>query len=216
MNLIIGNGKSPTKKEINFLRKIGFDKIFCADGGANYTFKNKIIPDFIIGDLDSIDHKVYEYYKDKSKIIHIKRQNDTDIEKVIKFLISQKEKKALILGGTGNRIDHTICNLSIVYKYFNKIELSILHENTVLTPLKGEHTYNSFKGEIVSLFGFDKELRVTTMGLKYKLNNKLLAFGVNESLSNVSKGKHFTINAEKGIVFVIRNYENMKKYDLLF
>ncbi|MCK9280350.1 MAG: thiamine diphosphokinase [Melioribacteraceae bacterium] len=216
MNLIIGNGKTPVKKEINYLGEIGYDTIICADGGANYTYKNKIIPDFIIGDLDSIDKNVYKYYKDKSKIIHIKRQNDTDIEKVIKFLISKKEKKALLIGGTGDRIDHSICNLSIICKYFNQIEISILHENTFLIPIKGMHTYKSFKGEIVSLFGFDKKLRVTTKGLKYKLNNDSLVFGVNESLSNISTANNFTINAEKGIVFVIRNYEKMKKYDLLF
>lgn len=216
MNIIIGNGKCPPKKEINYLRRIGYDRIICADGGANYTFKNKIIPDYIIGDLDSIDKEVHEYYKDKSKIIRIKRQSDTDIEKVIKFLISKKEKKAIILGGTGDRIDHTLCNLSIIYKYYRMIKLSLLHENTLLIPITGEEIFKSFKGEIVSLFGFDKKLRVTTKGLKYKLNNESLLFGINESLSNVSNAANFTVNAEKGIVFVVRNYEDMKKYDLFF
>jgi len=211
MNIIIGNGKCPAKKEINFLKNIGYERIICADGGANYTFKNKIIPDYIIGDLDSINKEVYDYYQDRSKIIQIKRQNDTDIEKVIKFLISKKEKKAIILGGTGDRIDHTICNLSIICKYFSKIKLSLLHENNLLLPLRGEETFKSFKGELISLFGFEKRGRVTTKGLKYRLNNESLVFGINESLSNVSTANNFSINAEKG-----RNYEDMKKYDLIF
>mgnify|MGYP000846755196 FL=1 len=216
MNIIIGNGKCPKKKEINYLKGIGYERIICADGGANYTFKNKIIPDYIIGDLDSINREVYKFYKDKSKIIQIKRQNDTDIEKVIKFLISKKEKMAIILGGTGDRIDHTICNLSIIYKYFSKIKLSVLHENTILIPISGEKSFKSFKGELVSLFGFDKRGRVTTKGLKYRLNDEPLVFGINESLSNVSTTNNFTINSQGGILFLVRNYEDMKKYDLFF
>ena len=31
-----------------------YDYIICADGGANHLYKMDIIPDYIIGDLDSV------------------------------------------------------------------------------------------------------------------------------------------------------------------
>ncbi|MCK7517698.1 MAG: hypothetical protein MZV64_08270 [Ignavibacteriales bacterium] len=53
--LIIANGKSPTKKVVEYFYSKGFNTIICADGGANSARKLGIIPDFIIGDLDSAD-----------------------------------------------------------------------------------------------------------------------------------------------------------------
>ena len=40
---------------------------FCADGGANFAFQYGKVPEMIIGDLDSIEKKVLEYYKNKNR-----------------------------------------------------------------------------------------------------------------------------------------------------
>ena len=50
--IIIANGKSPSKKVVNYFLEKGFNTIICADGGANSAKKLGIIPDFIIGDFD--------------------------------------------------------------------------------------------------------------------------------------------------------------------
>ncbi|HQF43465.1 MAG TPA: hypothetical protein PK073_11205 [Ignavibacteriaceae bacterium] len=46
--LIIANGKSPTKKIIEYFIKKGFTSLICADGGANSARKLNLLPDFII------------------------------------------------------------------------------------------------------------------------------------------------------------------------
>jgi len=38
------------------------DYVLCADRGADYAFKMGIVPDCIIGDMDSISPEVWEYY----------------------------------------------------------------------------------------------------------------------------------------------------------
>ena len=55
--IIIGNGKSPRKEVIKYLLRKDYSTVICADGGANSAKKLGIIPDFIIGDLDSICDK---------------------------------------------------------------------------------------------------------------------------------------------------------------
>ncbi len=78
----------------------------------------KLVPDVIIGDLDSISAEALKEFKSVSKIIRLKRQNDTDVEKCLKYAISHKYDEALLVGATGNRLDHTFCNLGIVLKFF--------------------------------------------------------------------------------------------------
>ena len=212
--IIIANGKSPSKKVVNYFFEKGFNKIICADGGANSAKKIGIIPNFIIGDLDSIDLSSKNYFKDKSTIIQIRRQNDTDVEKCLKFAIKKGFKEAILLGVTGDRLDHTICNLGIVIKFFSKIKIYLAAESSFLTPINNDRTIKSKIGETISIYAFDNKTRITSIGLKYKLQNTALPFGVRESTSNVSISNEVKLFVSGGIVFVIRDFNFMKKHDL--
>lgn len=212
--IIIANGKSPTKKVVDYFVNKGFSAIICADGGANSAKKFGIIPNFIIGDLDSISLSTLNYFKNKSTIIQIKRQNDTDVEKCLKFAIKKGFKEAILLGVTGDRLDHTICNLGIVIKFFNRIKILLAAESSFLTPINKMTTFKSKIGETISIYGFDKKTKITSSGLKYKLHNTMLPFGIKESTSNVTVSNIVELNVKGGIVFIIRDFNLMKKYDL--
>ena len=112
--IIIANGDSPKRGIIKYLLKNGAESIIAADGGANTSFKLGIVPDFIIGDFDSVKPKVKKYFADKSELIHIERQDDTDVEKALKFAIEKQYKTVYLLGGTGDRLviirSHAVCD----------------------------------------------------------------------------------------------------------
>ncbi len=212
--IIIANGKSPSKKVVEYFITKGFSTIICADGGANSAKKIGIIPDFIIGDLDSVEPNTIKHFKNQSTIIQYKRQNDTDVEKCLKFAISKKYKEAVLLGVTGNRLDHTICNLGIVIKFFDKIKIYLSAENSFLSAYKKSISFKSNVGETISLYAFDKKTFITSTGLKYPLIKSNLAFGEKESTSNVSISDKVGLKINGGIVFVIRDFNFMKKHDL--
>jgi thiamine pyrophosphokinase len=212
--IIIANGKSPSKKVLGYFYSKGFNSIICADGGANSAKKLGIVPDFIIGDLDSISLSTLKYFKNKSTIIQIKRQNDTDVEKCLKFAIKKGFKEAILLGVTGDRLDHTICNLDIVIKFFNKIKTYLTAESSFLSPINNDTTIKSEIGETISIYAFDKKTIITSIGLKYRLNKSSLQFGVRESTSNVSISNEVKLKVSGGIIFVIRDFNFMKKHDL--
>jgi len=188
--------------------------LLCADGGADSALRLGLTPAFIIGDLDSISKEAIKKFKKTSEIIQYKRQNDTDVEKCLKFAIKNKYDEALLIGVTGNRLDHTICNLGIVLKFFTKINLSLLAENSYLKPYTGEVLLKTQKGEIISLYGFDKKTKIISEGLKYPLKNISLPFGEKESTSNVSTSNSIQLKIRNGIIFIIRDFNFIKKYDL--
>ncbi len=212
--IILANGKPPRKNLITYFQKNGFETLICADGGANFALKLGLIPDYIIGDLDSADKSVLNKFKTKSTIINYKRQNDTDVEKCLKFAIKNKFKEALLVGVTGNRLDHTFCNLGIVLKFFNQINISLIAENSYLKAYSGKLELKTFKGETISFYGFDKKTKITSQGLKYPLKNIALPFGERESTSNITTSNLLRLSISNGVIFIIRDFNTMRKHDL--
>ena len=212
--IILANGKPPQKSVVRFLMKKDFNTLICADGGSNSAKKLNLIPDFIIGDLDSSKESTLQYFNKKSKIIRITRQNDTDVEKCLKFAIKNKVGEAVLLGVTGDRLDHTFCNLGIVIKFFDKIKLNIIAENSFLTAYKSTAQLKTLPGETISIYGFDSTTRIISKGLKFPLKNIALPFGQRESTSNVALSNNVNLRITGGVIFVIRDYNVMKKNDL--
>lgn len=212
--IILANGEPPKKSVIDFLDKKGYSTLICADGGSNSALKLDLIPDYIIGDLDSIKPETYDYFYDKCKIIKIRSQNDTDVEKCLKFAINQKFEEAILIGATGERLDHTFCNLGIVLKFFNKIKIKILHKKSLLEAYTGKIILTAIPGEIISIYGFDEKTKIKSAGLKYPLKNISLPFGKKESTSNVATRKKVELEIKNGKVFIIRDFEMMSKYGL--
>ena len=212
--IILANGIPPKKQVYNFLKKSGFETLFCADGGAESALKLKIIPQYIIGDFDSINPETLNYFKNKSVLIKIKRQNDTDVEKCLKTAINKNFEEVILLGAAGSRLDHTFCNLGIVLKFFNRIKIQIVHQKSVLSAYSGDVKFNTIPGEIISVYGFNRRTTITSWGLKYPLKNSPLPFGERESTSNVALKEEIRLKIKGGIAFVIREYEKMKKNGL--
>jgi thiamine pyrophosphokinase len=199
---------------INYLYRSGYTQLICADGGANKAYQLKLIPSVIIGDLDSIYSGTLKHFSGKTKIIKIVRQDDTDVEKCLKYLIKKNISDVILLGVTGDRLDHTFCNLGIVLKFYDKIRIRIIAENSVLVPISGKIKIKTNPGEVISFYGFDVKTKITTKGLKYPLKKECLPFGVRESTSNVAIKDEIELDIVDGIIFMIREFNVMKKYGL--
>ena len=213
--IVLANGQPPSKKVFDYLNSIGYDKLICADGGANSAFKYEFLPDYIIGDLDSIKPEIYDYYYDKCEIIQVTRQNDTDVEKCLKFAYKNKFKDIILLGATGDRLDHSFCNLGITLKFFDKVRIRVIHQRSILSVHQGVATLKTIPGETISIYGLDTKTKFESEGLKYPLKNFSLPFGMKESTSNIAITNEVRLRIKGGKAFVIRDFNVMRKNGLL-
>lgn len=115
---IILNGEIKNYDYINsVILKGSYDYIICSDGGANHAYSMNIVPDYIIGDLDSVNENIIEYYKSK-KVKFEKfptKKDETDTELCIELSDKLKAKEIHLIGALGGRIDHTIANINLLY-----------------------------------------------------------------------------------------------------
>ncbi len=214
--LILANGKPPSKSVITFLqKKAGYEFLICADGGANTAFRLGLKPDVIIGDLDSIEDEIKKYFEKEVIVKKINRQNDTDVEKCLKFAVKKKFSNAILLAGTGDRLDHTIANLSIALKYFEKINVQILHQKSMLKIITSKNKIKTTIGEQISLFAFDEKTLFSSKGLKYPLRNISLPFGKKEGASNEAITNEVEIDVKNGKAFLIREFKIMKEFGFI-
>ena len=212
--IILANGKPPAKSVLTFLKRKGYSTLICADGGANAARKINLLPDFIIGDLDSVTMDTLKYFTGKSEIIGNKQQNDTDVEKCIKYAIKKRLDNIVLTGVTGDRLDHTFCNLGIVLKFSRLAMLRIIAEDSLLAPYSGNVNMKTCSGETISLYGFNSKTRIISEGLYYPLKNISLPFGIKESTSNLAVGKEVKLKISGGVIFVIRDFKTIIKHDL--
>ncbi len=200
--LIICNGEMPSTKLLSPLLKKK-PLIVCADGGANKVRPFGIIPDYIIGDLDSITQKTRLYFS-SVPIIHISDQNSTDLEKVIEFLLTSKIPSATIIGATGERPDHTMSNFSILLKYHKRIALRFFDERCTVEIIQKKIRFKAQIGQQISLVPMGKCSGITTKGLKYPLKNESLELGVREGSSNEASASSVDVAVRSGSLLLFK------------
>ena len=178
--------------------------IICCDGAVNNLVNHGLKPTHIIGDMDSISPELKKNYEDM--LIHIADQNENDRRKALNWLEENGAKKAIILGATGKRDDHSLANIFTLLQYPSKLNLTIYTDYGIFSVVKGDQKFDSFTGEQVSLFSTDNTIEITSTHLKYNLNNKKLTnlyYGsLNESINDV-----FTISISHGKILVYQVFK---------
>jgi len=184
------------------------DVILCADGGANRARERGIVPDFIVGDLDSILPETRAAFA-PAQFIHRPSQDATDLEKTLQFAVEQKIQQVLLLGVTGLRFDHQIGNLNIAEKFCDRLGIE-MHDDFgvgvfLQTREREAHLrLAAFVGQQISLFAFRRAEGIVTAGLKYPLQDEALEWAVRDGLSNETIAEQVEIRLKKGALFVYR------------
>jgi len=204
--LIILNSKLPRKNVLDKFLKL-FKYIICADGGANRIKKLNIIPDIIIGDLDSVSDKTIIYYSSRGvEIRKIDEQETTDFEKSLIYCLTKKIKECVVFGATSSRADHTLNNFSILKRYYKKIKLKIIDDKYEIFCINKSIKFDYKKGSIISFLGFPVARKIITKGLKYPLNNEDLELGKREGTLNLSVTKSIDIKFKEGDLLIFRRH----------
>ncbi len=175
--------------------------VIAADGGATYLSEQGVVPDFIIGDMDSVERIPLG-----ENVIRLPTEkDDTDTMAALRFGMEKGCEVFVIFGGTGGRLDHTISNLqSLVFLAERGKRGYLVDKDVVITALKdGIISFDKTENGIVSVFSAcGKAEKVCIEGLKYELKDAMLEASYPIGVSNCFIGQKSSISVEKGVLFV--------------
>lgn len=180
--VIIGNGEFPRKEYPRYLIKSA-DLVVCCDRGAEKfirssksLFGSKRLPDFVVGDMDSLSPALRKQLGDR--VIHIAEQDDNDQTKAFRFIMENIPDvgSIRILGATGLREDHTIGNMSLLMEYAKTFDLSgidveMVSDYSTVFAITNSSELHVGEGRRFSIFTPDNSLKIKSRGLKWPLDN---------------------------------------------
>lgn len=206
--IIVSGGSSPSRELlIEELKRETF--IICADSGANCLYRYNIVPNYLIGDFDSIEPSVLNHYERQNCCI-LRYPKDKDYTDTQLALYKAKELGAseiVFLGCTGSRIDHTLGNLGLLLDCLkNGITAYIKDDNNVISITdKGVELVGN-KGDYFSLIAYNSPVEgLNISGAKFDLKDYFLNIGDPLTLSNEFINTKVSIDFQKGVMLIIKS-----------
>lgn len=154
-----------------------------ADGGGDGIGAAGLVPDAIIGDLDSLSDA--RAWAERTRVIPIEEQDTTDFQKALYSTIAPV---TLALGMTGKRLDHTLAALSAVLEVARERKVLLVDEVDVALAVSGPFAFTAAAGERVSIHPLLPIRFEGSTGLAYSLENLLLEPGGRLGTSNAAMG----------------------------
>lgn len=205
--VIISGGNIQNGFALDFLRKIKKERegktlrLIGADRGLEFFMETGITPDLAVGDFDSLSPEGIRYLEGTEKMETVRlrpEKDDSDTQSAVNLAMQQGAKDILLLGATGNRVDHLMANLGLLVLGREKgVHIAMADKNNYMCLVESGTVLSRRRqfGKYVSFFPVGGDVKELTLeGFKYPLDKHWLR--VSDSGLTVSN----EISAEKAQV----------------
>ena len=185
-------------------------KVVCADGGARHLRPLGLIPDAIIGDMDSLGPDEEKYFEERgSRIIRYPEEKDeTDTQLALEYALTMNPEEVWIFGALGGRIDHTLANISLLVLSAKKgVRTKLIDEWCEVFLVTGPSVIEGEAGQTVSLLPLSSRVTgITLEGFAYPLKDGTMEVGIPYGVSNRLLEDRGVISVASGYLLVVRYF----------
>ena len=179
------------------------DYIIATDAGYEYVQVQGRTPNIVIGDFDS--SKIPE---DLDVLKLQVEKDDTDGQAAIEYAFKQGFKEITLYGVCGGRLDHELCNLSLLAKAHSLgIKIKAKQPNLeIFYAEAGEVSFDINKGATFSIIAFGDKLTITDgKGCKYPIGNLTITkYDLGRSISNIALDTKVSFKVLEGSCFIFK------------
>jgi len=163
------------------------DWVVAADSGLAAFDAAGMMPDLLIGDMDSVDPDVLARFEGR---VPQRRLNcikdDTDGVDALDVAIAHGADRITILGALGGRLDHALANVMLLVRASRRGVYAVIRDESVsIIRVNGTYTIEGAKGHTVSLLPLGQACGVTLSGFFYPLCRHTLTCEHPLGVSNV-------------------------------
>ena len=216
--VLICGGEINDEFSLVCLKQIKPDCNIGVDKGLEFCYRNHVIPDWILGDFDSISKEVIDWYREQQEIPirqYKPEKDDTDTRLGMELALKLGSDKIFLLGATGGRLDHYMGNLqSLLITARKEKEGWILDEQNAITVRKAGkiciHKEEQF-GKYVSFFSMGDEVTgLSLTGFQYPLDGYTLKNSDGIAVSNQLLDDCGIIEFETGYLMMVLSKDRTK------
>lgn len=200
--LIMLNGTLPRRELVEAVAREAQVSIG-ADAGALLLREADLPIDFVVGDFDSVPDELLRSLPG-DRVVHDPGQDDTDLEKALRFAVSRfQSPQIVVMGTTGDRIDHVLGNIFGAVKYTDRATIRFVEDRSVTYFAHRVVKFEAPVGTTVSLLPLGEAKGVRTGGLKWALHGETLQIGT-RGVSNEVVGNPVVVEWQGGYLIVVR------------
>lgn len=189
---------------------VGAETVVAADGGALALERWGIVPQLIVGDLDSLGQaRADALAKRGAKVIpYPAAKDESDLELALRYALESGADDIVLLGiFGGERIDHALANAMLLADpAYRGLGVRAVQGGTQIRAAHGGDSLSLAGpvGAMVTLLPVRGDATgVRTVGLGYALAGETLHFGRSRGLSNVVTALPASVSLEHGVLLVV-------------
>lgn len=212
--LVVTGGSIDISFAKDFLQNRKYDWVIAVDAGLEILDSLHIMPDEVVGDLDTVEPSVLKEYRDKSSVtfeIHKPEKDETDTELALLTAARCGCDRVDLLGALGGRLDHEISNIQLIYQFFKQgMEVCIYDAQNKLYLLDGGKVFRrpELYGKYISFMPLTEVVTgLTLKGFKYPLNRRRIELGSCLCISNELNGEEGIMEVETGVLICVEAHD---------
>lgn len=188
----------------------GPDYIVAADGGTSAVEQLGLVPDLVLGDLDSSNPALTERLRAAGVEIRRFDHNtklETDTELATLAALEWRPERIYLLGVIGGRLDHSLANVLLLthpqlagedVRLVDGRQEVYLAKSGMWNPIEGKN------GDTVTLLPVGGDVRgVRSQGLRWPLAGDTLLVGHGRGVSNLVEGVGAQVWLDAGCLLVV-------------
>lgn len=203
--LIFANGHLPDLDSARALVHAD-DFIIAADGGTHNALALGLMPNVIIGDLDSLTLDLGPLTDQGTQVIQFPRdKNETDLELAIQRAVNMNPDQIIIVGALGGRLDQTLGNIALLSdSRLPTLDLRLDDGVEELYFCRDQAEVHGRSGELVSLIPWGVPVEgVRTEGLRWPLSDETLYPDKTRGISNELMDEQAAVRIRSGLLLIV-------------